>query len=315
VNCSFKDFGEKCRAWDRDFGWTYRSALFVAVLVGLIWLPFWIFSRAQVHLSSPASPSLGAQSAVRPAPSSGRSLAAVPAPSQFSSAISPTALYPYSVIPGGAHSRDELARAIANDPVVARHYADFDVSRARVVRLDHSEAMYVSYRIGDVVYWAKKPLTIRAGETLLTDGKRTARTRCGNRLSFTPASPVSEREPALAALDKAPELPAVTALLSPAELPLLLADVLPGSGSARPTVALAPTGPAAIDVFAATIPAPYFPVVGGRAQGPPIYPGPPIPVATPEPSTLPLVLAGLLVLVGVYRRKSRSPACRHRKLS
>src|SRR6185295_11668074 len=37
-------------------------------------------------------------------------------------------VYPYSVVAGGVHQRDELHRAVAQDRVVAEHYADFDVS-------------------------------------------------------------------------------------------------------------------------------------------------------------------------------------------
>lgn len=37
------------------------------------------------------------------------------------------AVYPYSVIPGGVHSAEDLAVAIERDPAVPGHYGDFGV--------------------------------------------------------------------------------------------------------------------------------------------------------------------------------------------
>src|SRR5215472_3702952 len=79
-------------------------------------------------------------------------------------------LYPYSVIPGGIESVSELRRAVANDPVVAAHYAGFDFAHAHVVRLTDARSGFVSYRKGDTVLWTSKRLGLLAGETLITDG-------------------------------------------------------------------------------------------------------------------------------------------------
>jgi hypothetical protein len=89
-------------------------------------------------------------------------------------------LYPYSVIPGGAEDVAELRSAVARDPVVAEHYAGFDLGHARLVRLDDDRQAYVSYRLGDHVFWTSRKLTLHKGETVFTDGNHTARTRCGN---------------------------------------------------------------------------------------------------------------------------------------
>ena len=98
-------------------------------------------------------------------------------------------VFPYSVIPGGAQSAQELAKAVQADPVVARHYSDFDLSRVRRVTLSSPRLLYVSYRIGNEVYWTKRKLALRKGETLLRDGRSKARTRCGNRISVSPLRP------------------------------------------------------------------------------------------------------------------------------
>ena len=100
-------------------------------------------------------------------------------------------LYPYSVIPGGIESASELRKAVANDPVVAAHYAGFDFAHAHVVRLTEARSAFVSYRKGNAVFWTSKKLRLLAGETLITDGTHTSRTRCGNQVSDAPRSPVA----------------------------------------------------------------------------------------------------------------------------
>jgi hypothetical protein len=134
------------------------------------------------------------------------------------------AVYPYSIIAGGARSADELKQAIAGDPVVAAHYAGFDLENTRAVRLEQPRLVHVSYRIGNAVYWTQKSLLIRAGETVLTDGVRTARTRCGNQLAETPGE-ISPAEPAPAVLDT--PLPFIDAAIPAGMLPLSAVQTLP----------------------------------------------------------------------------------------
>jgi hypothetical protein len=110
-------------------------------------------------------------------------------------------VYPYSVVAGGVQRPDELRREMARDRVVAAHYADFDVSKARVVKLSAPKKAYVSYRMKDRVYWTKKKVTLARGETLITDGKHYARTRCANRVSDSAQASVSPQEPAATILD------------------------------------------------------------------------------------------------------------------
>jgi hypothetical protein len=104
--------------------------------------------------------------------------------------------YPYSVIPGGAHSRDELEKALAGDSTAAKHYSDFVVQNTRIVTLDKDRQYHVSYRIGDKIYWTSRVLTLRKGEQLLFDGVHYARARCGNRLSEVLTKPLlAQSEP------------------------------------------------------------------------------------------------------------------------
>jgi hypothetical protein len=66
----------------------------------------------------------------------------------------------------------------------------------------------VSYRIGNRVYWTRHKVKLRKGETLLTDGKMTARTRCANRVEEKPQQESSRMEPPAMAFDQ-PIMPAI----------------------------------------------------------------------------------------------------------
>jgi hypothetical protein len=104
-------------------------------------------------------------------------------------------VYQYSVIPGGVQSVDELRDVIMNDPVVAQHYADFDVGQMKFVTMDRDTAFYVSYRLHSGVYWTTQRLIVHRGERLMTDGINLARARCGNRLAALPLLPITRLEP------------------------------------------------------------------------------------------------------------------------
>jgi hypothetical protein len=139
-------------------------------------------------------------------------------------------VYAYSVVPGGVKDSHELKWMAQHDPVVASHYAGFDYDRARVVRLALARSVYVSYRLGNKVYWTRRRVTLKKGETVITDGKITARSRCGNRVEEAPQQATSASEPPVAKLDEPmmpaigpgllnPPLPLQSALLNPAGLP------------------------------------------------------------------------------------------------
>ena len=116
----------------------------------------------------------------------------------LSHAVEARPVYPYSVVPGGVEDAKELKWVAEHDPVVAAHYAGFDYARAREVRLTLARTVYVSYRIGNHIYWTSHRVTLRKGEKLITDGKMTARARCANRVEEKPqqqaVSPVEPTE-------------------------------------------------------------------------------------------------------------------------
>jgi hypothetical protein len=131
----------------------------------------------------------------------GRSLSALAGPQGLAiRAHNRRMVYPYSVIPGGVASSDELREAAAHDAAVAAHYSGFNFNRAKIVAVDRPRLVYLSYRRGGQIFWTRKQLSLHPGEKLLTDGRITARTRCGNQVSALPQANTSPGEPLIAEL-------------------------------------------------------------------------------------------------------------------
>ena len=149
--------------------------------------PNLLHEREEITHFGAASPDMRAPTAARAAPAAEQGAA--------------RRIYPYSIIPGGVSDKEELARVLEADAVVAAHYAGFDVANARAVTVTAPRAVYVSYRKGDQVYWTKKKLMLAPGETLLTDGKNEMRARCANRISDVPMFPVEANGPSESELD------------------------------------------------------------------------------------------------------------------
>jgi hypothetical protein len=248
------------------------------------------------------------------------------------------AVYPYSVIAGGAQSAQELMEAMAVDPVVAQHYADFDVTKAHHVTLDAPQLMYVSYRIGNKVFWTKHKLALRRGEAMLSDGVNMARTRCGNRVSVLPVRPNAPAEPTATDLD-GPVFPDIVsspylAAFSASPPPLVSGPIQsPGGGPGTSFVPVAPFFPLPGGGGISGKKNPSTPPPGGGGGGTPppggggtpppgggggggggtpLPPGggggggTPPPVGIPEPGTAALLLIGLGAAATYTRRKRKA---------
>jgi len=217
-------------------------------------------------------------------------------------------VYPYSIVPGGVSSADELRQAATHDSVVATHYAGFDYRRARLIQVKQAQKVYLSYRLHNKVYWTVKQASLHPGEKLLTDGNLTARTRCGNQVSVLPHVATSPDEPTLAELDRPDAMASgIEGLPGAPEARSLAVDPgLPfGPAHAGPTGIVGGGGPPGVFVPP--------PIGGGGVGGPGGGNGgggnggggggggghPP---ETPEPGTIVLVLSGAGIILARYRK-------------
>jgi len=202
-----------------------------------------------------------------------------PLPFTPSPALSRTGrpIFPYSIVPGGVHNLREVKEAISNDPTVAKHYEALKLKQLQLIRVKKAAAVYVSYRVGNNIYWTRGRLKLAAGETLLTDGENTVRTRCGNLISESPKPPNSPQEPTPSTFDTplvAPPPPVVT--------PPLVLTGGPGNSGFFP---------------------PFVPLFPGDGPAPPKHHHPRVNV--PEPGPLLLVFCGLALLWATARAQSR----------
>lgn len=202
-------------------------------------------------------------------------------------------VYRYSLVPGGVESLEELQKAMQRDPVVAEHFQGFDFQHAHLARVSETQSMHVAYRLGDKVYWTRKKVSLHPGETLISDGKITARTRCGNRVAAMPLGAHALLDPYESDFDRplfasamvTPEVevqPDVTAAALPTPMPDAAKALQPTKNPKR------------------LLPLLFLPLAGFPRGGSSSHE--PLAVA-PEPGTLLLVSSGL---AGVYWRSRKA---------
>jgi hypothetical protein len=212
-------------------------------------------------------------------------------------------IYPYSVVPGGLKDASDLRFAALRDYVVRQHYEHFNFANARLLRAAEAREVYLSYRIRNTVFWTRKKVRLHPGELLLTDGKITARARCGNQISDTAKPEVSDEEPAVDVLDQ----------------PILVADAPPFPARSPLVASGLPSAAAPPDFFGGGFVFPYAPIgVPLPSGGCPISGDTRIdgvchhkhrhkqPPPSPEPSTMILISSGLALIVWRYRRTLRA---------
>jgi hypothetical protein len=93
------------------------------------------------------------------------------------------------------------------------------------------------------VYWTRHRVSLKKGETVITDGKMTARTRCANRVEEMPQQATSESEPPAEKFDEPAQPQPGTALTAPPvpfQSALINRNPVPGLGPAAPLTALDP---------------------------------------------------------------------------
>ena len=225
-------------------------------------------------------------------------------------------VYPYSVVPGGVEDLKELKWVAEHDPIVAAHYAGFDYDHAQIVRLTLAQTVFMSYRIGNHIYWTRHRLTLHKGEKVVTDGRIVLRARCGNRVEKVPQQAASANEPPPVKFDEPVGTGMGTAMQTP-PVPFqsaLLGHPAAGSGPIGLLGLYDPLGggswvPISPPPLPIALCGPHrkngtdegcCPGVGG---GPKKKGSPCGPAVVPEPGTWLLFLSGLIVIYWQMRRK------------
>lgn len=212
-------------------------------------------------------------------------------------------VYPYSVIPGGVRDVADLREKAARDYVVRRHFAGFNYGHARLVRAERAREVYLSYRIRENVYWTRKKVRLLESELLLTDGVITARARCGNQISETPKTEVSDDEPAVDVLNQPVTEIASLGPVLPFNFPGVRPS-LPGINANPPSGPRLFAGGFSFPYVNFSIPVPHLCKADHDAddkhcrhhrQHPP----------APEPATWVLIISGLAAICWQYRRVGR----------
>lgn len=184
-------------------------------------------------------------------------------PENYQADLKKRPVFPFSVVPGGTVGKEDAKARAKADPVVRQHYQGIQLDSLQPFRLTKPAQGYVSYRVGNRVFWTSRRLYLKPGELLLSDGKNLIRGRCGNRVSLDPQQPVMPAgEPTEAALDLASyDMPNFTGGALDPNL-FKLAQNLPGPASIQST-----STPAAESFSVA--PSPHAPgmITGGLPGG------------------------------------------------
>lgn len=201
----------------RQRRWRWRRRLLApALIAGALCLQAVIYTRLSTRREPARNPD-----AALPAAHEAEPLARAAFPGRLGRPV-----YKLSVIPGGAYSPEELKQALDADEVAARHYAVFQRASLRTEPSPFVQPVYLSYRVGDAVFWTARPVALAPHETLLTDGANFARVRCGNRVAVTPQSPVQGASPAPEVFEDT-DAPAPEPAAANRDEPLLAAEVFP----------------------------------------------------------------------------------------
>lgn len=217
--------------------------------------------------------------------------------------------YPYSLVPFGVQSAEELKQAMLRDAGLAEHYRGFDFSNATFVVLDHDDCGYVSFRKAGEISWTRKCVKLYRGEKILTDAHYLVRAACGNQIAYRPQAPTAPVDVAVLGPDAPPVTPGGA---TPNRLVAAVTPPAVGGGTApAPASPVSPVTPSAPVAPAApgspTVPVLIPPYGGGTCCRPPVHrqptgPSSP-PVGVPESDYAGmLILSGILIVAALYAK-------------
>jgi hypothetical protein len=186
----------------------------------------------------------------------------------------------FALLRGGFSSVNEFFERVHDDPVLHDFYGDCADRNASMFPLPEDITAFSTFRKGDNIKWAQRPLLIKKGEYVITFCGKTVLARCGNLISVSPMQPSEDVPPAL--LEAPAEAP---------DAPLTL------YASADPAPAN-PIGAAAVPAAAANshrfffVPPFYIPQGGSHNTPPPTLITGPIPPPSGPPPPPPGQISG-----------------------
>jgi hypothetical protein len=176
----------------------------------------------------------------------------------------------FALLRGGFSSVNEFFDRVHDDPVLHAFYGDCADRNASMHALPEDITAFSTFRKGNKIAWAARPLLVKKGEYVMTFCGKTVLARCGNLISASPMTPSEDIPPAL-----------LEAPSEPAEPPIKLAAVAPpATGEPANPATVAAAVPAHHGFF--FIPPFYIPQGGGHSTPPPTgFTPPPPPPAPP----------------------------------
>jgi hypothetical protein len=181
----------------------------------------------------------------------------------------------FALLRGGFSSVDEFFERVHEDPVLDAFYGDCSDRNASMHALPENITAFSTFRKGNQIKWAKKPLLIKRGEFVMTFCGKTVLARCGNLIGFAPMSPSEDVPPAL--LEAPAEVPDAPLALVASATP---EAVNPAAAAAAPTAAAAANSHRFF-----FIPPFYIPPGGSHTSPSPTAIIPPVTPVVPPPTT------------------------------
>jgi hypothetical protein len=122
-----------------------------------------------------------------------------PGPSSSATPIVHASFRPlnFALLRGGFSSVNEFFERVHDDPVLHDFYGDCADRNASMFPLPEDITAFSTFRKGDNIKWAQKPLLIKKGEYVITFCGKTVLARCGNLISVSPMQPSEDIPPAL----------------------------------------------------------------------------------------------------------------------
>jgi hypothetical protein len=151
-----------------------------------------------------------------------------PGPSSSATPIVHASFRPlnFALLRGGFSSVNEFFERVHDDPVLHDFYGDCADRNASMFPLPEDITAFSTFRKGDSIKWAQKPLLIKKGEYVITFCGKTVLARCGNLISVSPMQPSEDVPPALLeAPAEVPDAP-LTLYASAAPAPVNPADAV-----------------------------------------------------------------------------------------